>query len=154
MKLKIGDKAPDFILQCDSENQKSLKDFTGKKVVLYFYPKDNTPGCTKQACYFRDHYAEITNQNVEILGVSKDGTKKHQAFKEKHSLPFPLLADTESKMCEDYGVINPKSMFGKTFLGIERSTFLIDEEGKILQIWRKVKVKDHLKQVLDELSKY
>jgi len=154
MQLTVGDKAPDFILECDQNNTKSLKDFAGKKVLLYFYPKDNTPGCTKQACYFRDSYSDIKNQNVEILGISKDSAKKHQGFKEKHDLPFPLLADTEGKMCEDYGIINPKSMFGKTFLGIERSTFLIDEEGKILQIWRKVKVKDHLQQVLNELSKY
>ncbi len=152
MTLNIGDKAPDFTLLSDQNESVSLKTLRGKNVVLYFYPKDNTPGCTREACDFRDHIAQFTQHNVIILGISKDKPMKHQQFKEKYQLPFVLLADESGDVCQAYGVINKKSLFGNTFLGIERSTFLIDEQGKIRQIWRKVKVNGHVKQVLNELN--
>lgn len=151
MTLQIGDKAPDFKLPSDQNKTISLKDLRGKKVILYFYPKDNTPGCTREACDFRDGLSQFTKQNAEIFGVSKDSPEKHQKFKQKYSLPFTLLADENGDICEAYGVINKKSLFGRTFLGIQRSTFLIDEKGMIRAIWRKVKVNGHSQQVLDEL---
>jgi peroxiredoxin Q/BCP len=152
MTLKIGDKAPDFTLPTDSNQMLSLNSLQGKKIILYFYPKDNTPGCTREACDFRDSLAQFANQNTIILGVSKDTVAKHQKFKEKYTLPFTLLADENGDVCEQYGIINKKSLFGKTFLGIQRSTFLIDEKGIIRAIWRKVSVNNHIKQVLDELN--
>ncbi len=151
--LKIGDQAPDFTLPTDVENKNiSLHDLRGKKVVLYFYPKDNTPGCTKQACDFRDYFGDFKKQGIEIFGISKDGAKSHTKFKEKYHLPFTLLIDANADVCEAYGVINKKSLFGKTFLGIQRSTFLIDENGLILAIWRKVKVPGHVEQILNDLK--
>lgn len=150
MLINIGDAAPDFTLQTDQEKEITLSKLRGKKVVLYFYPKDNTPGCTKEACDFRDHFAQFKKQSVEVFGISKDNAKNHTKFKEKYSLPFTLLVDDNADVCEAYGVINKKSMFGKTFLGIQRSTFLIDEEGIIRAIWRKVKVPGHVEQVLNE----
>lgn len=152
MPLKIGDPAPDFTLHSDSNEPVSLKNLHGKKIVLYFYPKDNTPGCTKEATDFRDAIQDFTDKNTVILGISKDSPAKHQKFKQKYQLPFTLLADENGDICETYGVINKKSLFGKTFLGIQRSTFLIDEQGIIQAIWRKVKVNCHIKQVLDELN--
>jgi len=153
MTLSIGDMAPDFTLPTDIENQTiTLSKLRGKKVVLYFYPKDNTPGCTKEACDFRDSFAEFRKQGAEIFGISKDSTKNHAKFKEKCSLPFTLLVDAKADACEAYGVINKKSLFGKTFLGIQRSTFLIDEKGIIRAIWRKVKVAGHVEQVLHEIK--
>lgn len=152
MTLTIGDKAPDFTLYSDENQQVSLKDFQGKKILLYFYPKDNTPGCNKEACGFRDNIAHFSDKNVVILGVSKDSPSRHQQFKTKFSLPFTLLSDESGDICEAYGVIDKKSLFGRTFLGIKRSTFLIDEKGIIRAIWRNVKVSGHSKQVLDELN--
>ncbi len=152
MALKAGDQAPDFTLPSDQNNPVSLKDFRGKKVILYFYPKDNTPGCTREACDFRDSLAQFSNQNTVVLGISKDNPERHQKFKQKYVLPFTLLADENGDVCEAYGIINKKSLFGRTFLGIQRSTFLIDEKGIIRAIWRKVKVQGHTKQVLDELN--
>lgn len=152
MILKIGDKAPDFTLQSDQNTATSLKDFLGKKIILYFYPKDNTPGCTREACDFRDSFTHFSGENALILGISKDNPERHQKFKQKYSLPFILLSDENGNVCETYGVINKKSLFGRTFLGIQRSTFLIDEKGYIRAIWRKVKVTGHTKQVLDELK--
>lgn len=152
MTLKIGDKAPDFTLHSDQNKPTSLKDFRGKKVVLYFYPKDNTPGCTREACDFRDALARFSTKNTEIVGISKDNPHRHQKFKQKYALPFILLADENGDVCEAYGVIDKKSLFGRTFLGIQRSTFLIDEKGYIQAIWRKVKVNGHSEQVLDELK--
>lgn len=153
MALNIGDKAPDFSLPTDEEGTEiSLRKLHGKKFVLYFYPKDNTPGCTKEACDFRDHFAEFKKHGVEVFGVSKDSAKAHTKFKDKYALPFTLLVDDNADVCEAYGVINKKSMFGKTFLGIQRSTFLIDENGIIRAIWRKVKVPGHVEQILNELS--
>lgn len=153
MALNIGDKAPNFTLPTDVANQTvSLSQLQGKKVVLYFYPKDHTPGCTKEACDFRDQFSQFADRNTLVFGISKDSTKTHASFKTKHALPFTLLVDANADVCEAYGVINKKSMFGKTFLGIQRSTFLIDEKGYIQAIWRKVKVPGHVEQVLNELS--
>lgn len=152
MALTIGDKAPDFTLATDAGKQITLSKLRGKKVVLYFYPKDNTPGCTKEACDFRDSFPEFKKLDAEVFGISKDSEKTHQKFKEKYSLPFTLLVDPNADVCEAYGVINKKSLFGKTFLGIQRSTFLIDEKGLISGIWRKVKVNGHVEQVLNEIK--
>lgn len=152
MTLNIGDKAPDFTLPADNNQTIALHELRGKKVVLYFYPKDNTPGCTQEACDFRDSLNNFSNQNTVLLGISKDSPEAHDKFKAKYQLPFPLLADQDGKVCEAYGVINPKSLFGKTFLGIQRSTFLIDEQGLLQGIWRKVKVNKHAQIILDHLS--
>jgi peroxiredoxin Q/BCP len=152
MTLEIGDKAPEFTLLSDNEEKISLKNLRGKKVVLYFYPKDNTPGCTREACDFRDEFAAFKKHGVEVFGISKDSVKAHTKFKEKYELPFTLLVDDNADVCEAYGVVNKKSMFGKTFLGITRSTFLIDEKGVIQAIWRKVKVDGHVEQILNELN--
>src|SRR3990167_4984147 len=152
MTLQIGDQAPDFTLESDQEKPISLKDLRGKKVVLYFYPKDSTPGCTREACDFRDQFTVFKKHGVEVFGISKDSAKAHTKFKEKYELPFTLLVDHNADVCEAYGVINKKSMFGKTFLGMTRSTFLIDEKGKIKAIWRKVKVTGHVEQILNELN--
>ncbi len=151
MTLQIGDQAPEFTLQSDSNQAVSLKDFRGKKVILYFYPKDNTPGCTREACDFRDGLNHFDQKNAVILGISKDNPTRHQKFKEKYALPFPLLSDEKGDVCVAYGVISQKSMFGRSFLSIQRSTFMIDEAGVIRAIWRKVKVNGHTQQVLDEL---
>lgn len=152
MTLQVGDQAPEFTLESDQEKSVSLKDLRGKQVVIYFYPKDNTPGCTREACDFRDQFSVFKKQGVEVFGISKDSAKTHAKFKTKHELPFTLLVDPDADVCEAYGVINKKSMFGKTFLGITRSTFLIDEKGKIKAIWRKVKVTGHVEQILNELN--
>ena|SRR3990167_9345245 len=152
MSLKIGSMAPNFTLLTDHDTTLTLHDLRGKKVVLYFYPKDYTPGCTKEACDFRDYFDQFKSKNTEIIGISKDSAKTHTAFKNKHSLPFTLLVDDQADVCESYGVVNKKSLFGKTFLGIERSTFLIDEKGVIQAIWRKVKVSGHAEKVLDEIQ--
>ncbi len=152
MTLKVGDKAPEFTLLSDQEESVSLKSLRGKKFVLYFYPKDSTPGCTREACDFRDQFAVFKKHGVEIFGVSKDSAKSHTKFKEKYELPFTLLVDDNADVCEAYGVVDKKSMFGKTFLGITRTTFLIDEKGIIQAIWRKVKVTGHVEQILNELN--
>lgn len=153
MTLTIGDQAPDFTLSTDEDNKTiTLSKLRGKKVILYFYPKDNTPGCTKEACDFRDFFAEFAKHDALIFGISKDSAKAHGKFKEKYALPFTLLVDANADVCEAYGVINKKSLFGKTFLGIQRSTFLIDEKGIIRAVWRKVKVPGHVEQVLNELK--
>lgn len=152
MSLKVGDVAPDFTLLSDQEEKVSLKKLRGNKVLLYFYPKDNTPGCTREACDFRDHFSQLEKHGVVVLGVSKDSAKAHTKFKEKYDLPFTLLVDDNADVCKLYGVLNKKSMFGKTYLGITRSTFLIDEKGKLQAIWRKVTVTGHAEQILDELN--
>lgn len=151
MTLNIGDKAPDFTLPSDQGQETSLKNFHGKKVILYFYPKDNTPGCTTEACDFRDNSEQFTEKNTEIIGISRDNTKSHQKFKQQYALPFTLLTDETGDVCEAYGIIDKKSVFGRTALGIQRSTFLIDEQGIIRAIWRKVKVNEHIQQVLDAI---
>ena len=151
MSLAIGDLAPDFTLLSDQNQKVSLKELRGKKVILYFYPKDNTPGCTKEACDFRDSMPHFHARNTVILGISKDSVQKHQKFKAKYELPFTLLADEDGAVCQAYGVINKKNLFGNTFLGIQRSTFLLDEKGIIRAIWRKVKVSGHAQLVQDKI---
>ncbi|MBT3422296.1 MAG: thioredoxin-dependent thiol peroxidase, partial [Bacteroidetes bacterium] len=139
MKLKIGDMAPAIKANNQNGEEVNLLDFKGKKVVLYFYPKDSTPGCTQEACNLRDNYNTLIEQGYVVLGVSPDGEKSHLKFIEKHELPFDLLADTEKKILSDYGVWGEKKMYGRTYMGVIRSTFVIDEEGKIEDIIEKVK---------------
>jgi peroxiredoxin Q/BCP len=150
--LKEGDKAPEFSLNDSTGKNVSLKDFKGKKVVLYFYPKDDTPGCTKEACSFRDNLPRFSNINVEILGVSADSEKSHQKFMEKYNLPFTLLSDPDKSVINDYGVWQEKNMYGKKTMGIVRTTFLIDENGKILKIFPKVKVDGHSEEIYNFLT--
>lgn len=148
MTLNIGDQAPDFEVNDQDGNPVKLSDYKGKKVVLYFYPKDNTPGCTAESCNLRDNYSRFQSEGYEILGVSTDSEKSHQKFKEKQSLPFSLLADTEKQIHEKYGTWVEKSMYGRTYMGTARKTFVIDEEGKVKDIIEKVKTKDHTAQIL------
>jgi thioredoxin-dependent peroxiredoxin len=149
--LKTGDKAPDFQALTDAGKKVSLKDFRGKRVILYFYPKDNTPGCTQEACDFRDGMAQFNKKGVVVLGVSPDGVESHQKFKTKFELPFPLLVDEDHKIAEAYGAWGEKSMYGRKFMGIIRSTFLIDEKGKIAETFEKVKVGGHVDQLLGKV---
>lgn len=146
--LKINDKAPDFKLTADDGKAYSLKDFKGKKLVLYFYPKDMTSGCTAQACSFRDNIKLIQKKNAVVIGVSKDSTESHRKFKAKYELPFTLLSDESTKMLMDYRVWKEKSMYGRKYMGIERTTFLIDEKGIIKEIFNKVKVAGHTEEIL------
>ncbi len=150
--LKPGDKAPNFETTDQDGKPLSLKDFAGKKVVLYFYPKDDTPGCTKEACAFRDDFADFRKRGVEVLGVSADDEKSHKKFAKKFDLPFRLLADTERKIVTDYGAFGEKSLYGRLFKGIYRITYLIDEKGKIAAVWPKVKPAEHSRQILDALD--
>lgn len=149
--LKVGDLAPDFNLNSQDGKKISLKNFRGKKVVLYFYPKDMTPGCTKEACSFRDNYESIMAKGAIVLGISADSVESHRKFREKFKLPFDLLSDETKEVSKLYGVWKQKSFLGKKFMGIERSTFIIDEKGKILAIFRKVKVNGHTEEVLNYL---
>jgi len=148
MSVDVGDKAPDFHLQTDGGGSLKLSSLRGRKVVLYFYPKDSTPGCTTEAEDFRDALGDFAKAGTEIVGVSKDSVKRHNNFKTKYDLPFPLVADTDGVACEAYGVWVEKKNYGRTYMGIERSTFLIDEKGKIAHAWRKVRVKGHVDAVL------
>ncbi|TDQ07402.1 thioredoxin-dependent thiol peroxidase [Pedobacter metabolipauper] len=150
--LKEGQAAPDFNAKDQDGNTVSLGQFTGKKVVLYFYPKDDTPGCTAEACDFRDNYQGLTAKGIVVLGVSVDDEKSHQKFVTKHSLPFTLLADTDKKIVEAYGVWGEKNMYGKKYMGTNRTTFIIDEEGKISHIIKKVDTKNSTAQVLELLT--
>ena len=145
-------KAPDFELLNEKGQLVRLADFKGKNVVLYFYPKDMTPGCTTEACDFRDAYEDFSDLNAVILGVSMDDANKHTKFIEKHGLPFSLLVDSDHTVAEQYGVWVLKKMYGKEYMGIERSTFLINEQGIIVKEWRKVRVKNHIEQVLHYLK--
>ncbi len=147
--LNIGDTAPAFTLPRDGGEQVSLADYAGQAVVLYFYPRDDTPGCTKEAIGFTEMADEFTAANTVVIGASKDSVKKHDKFREKHSLGVVLVSDEESDLCETYGVWVEKSMYGKTYMAIERATFLIGPNGKIAQIWRKVKVPGHVEAVLE-----
>jgi len=149
--LKIGDKAPDFLIPDYDGKEVALSGFRGKKVVLYFYPKDNTPGCTKEACSFRDGHAEIKKRGAVVLGVSVDSVSSHTKFRDKYALNFPLLSDVNKDVVQAYGVWKEKSLYGRKFMGIERMTFIIDEEGKIASIFPKVKVDKHLEEVLKAL---
>jgi len=150
--LKAGQKAPEFTAKDQNGSTLSLSEFAGKKVVLYFYPKDDTPGCTAEACNFRDNYQGLTAQGIVVLGVSVDDEKSHQKFITKHNLPFPLLADTDKKIVEAYGVWGEKNMYGKKYMGIHRKTFLIDENGIISHIIDKVDTANSTAQVLELLE--
>ncbi len=149
--LKAGDKAPDFKIVADRGEKISLKDYKGKKIVLYFYPKDMTSGCTVEACDFRDNINKIEKKNAVVIGVSPDDTKSHLKFKDKYELPFTLLSDESKKMLEDYGVWQEKSMYGRKYMGVVRTTFIIDEKGKIEKIFEKVKVEGHVEELLANL---
>lgn len=146
-KVEIGKSAPDFTLPTDGNGKLSLSDFKGQNVVIYFYPKDDTPGCTTESCDFRDNIAAFNTLNAKIIGISKDSVKSHDKFKTKFDLNFPLASDEDGTVCEAYGVWKEKSMYGKKYMGIERSTFLIDKNGKIAQIWQPVKVPGHVAEV-------
>lgn len=147
-----GEEAPNFRLQADDGREVSLSDYRGKKVVLYFYPKDGTPGCTSEAIEFRDMVKDFAKEDIVILGVSKDTIQSHQKFKQKHELPFTLLSDPEGKVLDLYGVWKRKSLYGRTFMGTERTTFLIDETGTVQKVYRKVKVKGHAQACLLDLT--
>ena len=147
--LKIGQKAPGFSVTDQNGDLIKLSDFKGKNLVLYFYPKDDTPGCTKEACNFRDSYAVFRKKGIEILGVSKDNKGSHKKFIEKYNLPFKLLVDEKGELCEKYGVWVEKSLYGKKYMGIARTTFLINKEGKIKHVFEDVKPETHDKEILE-----
>jgi len=149
--LKVGDQAPDFEATLDTGEKVSLKQFRGKKVVLYFYPKDNTPGCTREACDFRDSLGAIQARDSVVLGVSPDSAKSHQKFKEKFALPFPLVSDEGRAVAQAYGVWREKQLYGKISMGIVRSTFIIDEKGRITRAYDNVRVAGHVEDVLSNL---
>lgn len=151
LSLKEGDKAPVFTAPTNGGGKISLADFKGKNVILYFYPKDDTPGCTKEACAFRDHFAEFKKKGAVVLGVSTDPVKSHDKFVEKFKLPFTLLADEDKKIVEAYGVWGQKSFMGRKYLGTHRVTFLIGPDGRIKKIWSKVKPEEHAAEVLAAL---
>jgi peroxiredoxin Q/BCP len=147
--VQVGDKAPDFSMTTSGNGKVDLKGLRGRRVVLYFYPKDDTPGCTKEACGFRDNLPRFKKIDAEIIGVSRDSVARHDKFKAKYDLPFVLAADEDGKVCEAYGVWVEKSNYGKKYMGIERSTFLIDEKGVVRNVWRRVKVDGHVDDVLE-----
>ncbi|MBF9252637.1 thioredoxin-dependent thiol peroxidase [Pontibacter sp. 172403-2] len=148
MELNIGDKAPDFSGKDQNDHTVKLSDYLGKKVILYFYPKDDTSGCTSQACNLRDNYSDLQKEGYEVIGVSIDSGKSHQKFISKYDLPFTLLADTDKQIVEQYGVWQEKSMYGRKYMGTMRYTFVIDEEGVIQDIITKVKTSEHTGQIL------
>lgn len=148
----LNTKAPDFSLLDQDGKMHSLSQYKGKKILLYFYPKDDTPGCTTEACSFRDRLNELKKQGVQVLGVSADTEKSHKKFAEKFQLNFPLLADVDKKLIEDYGVWKQKSMFGKKYMGIQRDSFLIDEKGKIIKHYEKVKPNEHVDEIMNDLN--
>ena len=150
--LKEGDKAPDFSGQIEDGSTVSLADYKGKKLILYFYPKDNTPGCTAQGCNLRDNYSDLIKQGFEILGVSPDGVKKHTKFIDKFDFPFSLLADEDRTVIEAYGIWGPKKFMGREYDGVNRTTFIIGEDGMIMKIFTKVKTKKHTEQILEALA--
>ena len=147
--VDVGETAPDFTLPRDGEGEVTLSELRGQPVVLYFYPKDDTSGCTKEACEFRAAYKDFQKLGAEIIGVSPDPVKKHDKFKAKYDLPFPLLSDEEKAVVSDYGIWVEKSMYGRKYMGVERSTYLIDPDGKVQAAWRKVKVPGHVEAVLE-----
>lgn len=148
-KAAVGKKAPGFTLETIGGRQVKLSDYIGSKVVLFFYPKDLTPACTQESCDFRDVYAEFGESGTVVLGISNDTAQTHEKFAAKHELPFELLADTEHKVCELYGVWQLKKLYGREYMGLVRSTFLIDRKGKLVQEWRNVRVKGHVQAVLE-----
>ena len=151
MNLNIGDKAPDFNLKDQNGNDVSLESLKGKRVILYFYPKDDTPGCTVEACNFRDDFSLYTDRNTVILGVSPDGEQSHQKFIKKFDLPFSLLCDEDHSVAEKYGAWGEKNMYGRKYMGIIRTTVQIDKDGIIEQVYEKVKAKIHSKEILDTI---
>ena len=153
MSVKINTNVKKFKVSATSELEIDSTDLIGKNFVIYFYPKDNTPGCSQEGEDFRDLYKEFKKLNTEIYGVSRDSLKSHERFKEKYKYPFELISDTEEKLCNLFDVIKEKNMYGKKYMGIERSTFLINKEGKLLAEWRKVKVNGHAAEVLEEVKK-
>jgi len=148
MTIEIGDKAPDFTLSTDGNGKITLSKLRGQKVVLYFYPKDDTSGCTAEACGFRDSFPKFGKVEAAVIGISKDSVASHDKFKKKHELPFILASDADGKVCESYSVWVEKSMYGRRYMGIERATFLVDEKGVVRGVWRKVKVPGHVDAVL------
>ncbi|MFN8576004.1 MAG: thioredoxin-dependent thiol peroxidase [Candidatus Sericytochromatia bacterium] len=150
--LNIGDKAPSFTANNQDNKTIKLEDFNGKKVVLYFYPKDDTPGCTKEACSFRDNFDELSKLGIEVIGVSADNSESHKKFQNKYSLQFNLISDTEKKVINSYDVFKEKNMYGKKIMGIVRTTFLIDEKGTIVHIFKKPKSEIHATEVLDKFK--
>jgi peroxiredoxin Q/BCP len=148
--LKKGDKAPDFNLPDENGKTLMLSDFKGKKLILFFYPKDNTSGCTKEACDFRDNIKIFSKNKTIVIGISKDNIESHRKFKEKFSLPFTLLSDENQEVLSKYGVWKEKSMYGRKYMGIERTTFLINEKGLIKDIWNKVKVPGHVEEIISK----
>ena len=152
MSLDVGDKAPDFTLPTDGDGKIKLSDLKGQKVVLYFYPKDDTPGCTKEACAFGEMFPRFKKMDAAVIGISRDTVASHDKFKKKYKLPFTLASDSEGKVTEKYGVWVEKSLYGRKYMGIERATFLIDEKGKIEQVWHKVKVPGHADEVMKAVS--
>ncbi len=150
--ISLGKKVPNFTMPATGDQSISLKQLKGKNVVLYFYPKDSTPGCTSEGQDFRDHYEAFSKLNTEILGVSRDSIKSHENFKAKQGFPFELLSDSDESLCQLFDVIKEKNMYGKKVMGIERSTFLIDAKGVLRQEWRKVKVKGHVEEVLEAVK--
>ncbi len=154
MTLNIGDPAPEFSLPDAQGNLVNLADLKGRRVVLYFYPRDNTPGCTKEACAFRDAYSEFEGKNIVVLGVSTDDAKSHEKFATKLNLPFPLLVDADGKVATAYESYGLKKFMGKEYIGITRNTFVIDSEGKIERIYKKVKPETHIQQLLKDLDEH
>ncbi|HNQ82234.1 MAG TPA: thioredoxin-dependent thiol peroxidase [Bacteroidales bacterium] len=152
MNVKIGDKAPSISALDQNSNAFTLDSLRGSKVILYFYPKDDTPGCTAEACNLRDNYSDLLNRGFKIVGVSTDSVKSHQKFSEKYSLPFPLLADTDKKIVNDYGVWGKKKFMGREYDGTHRVTFVLSEEGTVLKIFDKVQTKEHAQQILMEIN--
>ena len=150
--VEVGKKAPSFSLKDQDGNKVSLSELKGKNVVLYFYPKDNTSGCTKEACNFRDHFPNFGRLDAVIIGVSPDSVESHKKFATKYNLPFRLLSDEKKELVEKYGVWKEKSMYGRKYMGVERSTFIIDKIGRVRNIFRKVKVADHNKEVIKALK--
>ena len=151
-KLSVGSQAPDFTLPDKDGKMHSLSDYRGKKVIVYFYPKDNTPGCTKQACAFRDAYAGFRRNDIEVIGISKDSIASHEKFIDQYSLPFLLLSDTQQSAIQAYDVLQEKKLFGKTYLGVVRSTFIINEDGEILKIFPKANPASNAQDILNYLS--
>lgn len=151
--VEAGTKAPDFTLVSDDGAKVKLSELRGNIVVLYFYPKDDTPGCTKEACAFRDQKQQLEKHGVKLLGVSPDDLESHRKFRDKYQLNFPLLVDKDHKVAEKYGAWREKNMYGKVSMGIQRSTFLIDQEGKVAKVWKRVSVEGHDAKVLEEVAK-
>lgn len=152
MTLEVGDKVPDLKLPASGGKEINLKDYKGRNLVVYFYPKDNTPGCTQEGQDFRDLFKDFQKAGADIVGVSKDSLRSHENFISKFKFPFPLIADTEQELCDAFGVIVEKSMYGKKYIGIDRSTWVFDKKGVLKKVWRGVKVKGHAAEVLEAVQ--